>query len=281
MTVGYLMIAHQKPRQLLRLVQIIRAQSEGPIIVHLDRKSVNNFRGVMLNLQATRQVRAISNRRVGWGRFSVVQAALDCMTVLCNEFPDISHIKLLSGQDYPIKPIAAFEQMMAGRRKRSSMDLHRLPWAEWSDRGGFDRVEYTYFRVGHRFVRITKLRLPKEITFYGGSQFWCLSREHCLYVLAEADKWSSVFRYSLIPDEMYFHTILMNSKFAKELINEQITHVRWVGDAASPTLLGLEDLSELNRSPAYFARKFDIDGDPRIMGALDRQLGIDTGSATS
>jgi hypothetical protein len=275
MTVGYLIIAHHKPLQLLRLVHAIRAQSEGPIIIHLDRKSLRNFRNVIRDLEAIRHVSTISKRRIAWGQFSIVEAALDCMSALCGEFPHISHIKHLSGQDYLIKPIIAFEQLMMERRGLSSVDIHRLPWTYWSDRGGFERVEYTYFRIGRRFFRFSKRRLPYDVTFYGGSQFWCISREHCRYVLAEADKWRPLFRHSLIPDEMYFHTVLMNSKFADEIINEQITYVRWVGDAASPSLLGLEDLPELIRSRAYFARKFDICQDPRIIEALDQQLAND------
>lgn len=276
MTIGYLIVAHQKPRQLLRLVRVIRAQSEGPIIVHLDRKSVGNFRDVVPHLQSMRHVRAISARRVSWGHFSIVQAALDCMSALCSEFPGISHIMHLSGRDYPIKPIAAFEQMMNDRRNRSSMDLRRLPCVGLGERDGFDRLEYIYFFVARKFFRLAKRRLPKDLTFYGGSQFWCLAREHCLYALTEADKWRHLFRHSLIPDEMYFHTILMNSKFSELLINEQITHAHFVGNAAHPSLLGLEDLPSLIRSSAYFARKFDVDADPHIMDALDRQFGIGT-----
>jgi hypothetical protein len=195
------------------------------------------------------------------------------MSVLCEEFPDISHIKYLSGQDYPIKPVDEFERAMVGRGKMSSMDINSLPRTEWIGRGGLDRVEYSYFRVAGRFIRLVKRRLPNGIRFYGGSQFWCLARDHCRYVLAEAENWLPVFRHSLIPDEMFFQTMLMNSNFSEELVNEAITYVHFVGSAPSPSLLGLGDFPMLIQSPAYFARKFDIDLDPSILDALDRQLG--------
>jgi Core-2/I-Branching enzyme len=276
MTVGYIIIAHQKPLQLLRLVRTIRAQSEGPIVIHLDRKSADEFEIVIPDLRTTRHVRTISKRRVRWGDFSIVQAALDCMSVLCSEFPNAGHIKHLSGQDYPIKPIAAFEQIMAGRNNLSSMELHRLPWAKLGDDGGMNRVQYTYLRRGPRFsLRLPfKRRLPGGITFHFGSQFWCLSQKHCHYVLADADKWRSLFRRSLIPDETFFQTILMNSVFSNEVVNEELTHSHWEKDAANPSLLSLDDLPQLNQSRFYFARKFDMDRDPHILDVLDLRLGV-------
>jgi hypothetical protein len=135
-----------------------------------------------------------------------------------------------------------------------------------------NRVQYTYVRRARRLaIRLPlKRRLPDGVTFYAGSQFWCLSPKHCLYVLGVANKWSSLFQRSLIPDELFFQTILMNSKFFAELINEQGTHTRWEKNAASPSLLRIKDLPELMRSPSYFARKFDLDQDQQIMDVLDQ-----------
>jgi hypothetical protein len=240
----------------------------------LDQKSVGIFRNAIQELGTIPNVRTISSQRVKWGTYSIVQATLDCLRTLFIEHPDVSHIKLLSGQDYPIKPVADFERMIVGRGEMSLMELHRLPWTEWIDRGGLDRLEYTYLHFAGRSFRVAKRRLPSNVTFYGGSQFWCMSREHALYVLAQASPWQHVFRNSLIPDEIFFHTVLMNSKLAKEILNESTTYSDWVGSSPSPLLLKLKDFTRLLASPAYFARKFDIDTDAYILDAFDRRWGM-------
>ena len=157
------------------------------------------------------------------------------------------------------------------------MEIHRLPRAELGAEGGLDRVQYLYLRRARHFaVRLPfKRHLPEGVTFYAGSQFWCLSLEHCRYVLAESIKWTPFFRRALIPDEVFFHTILMNSTFSKDLINEDITYAQWESDAASPSLLGTKDIKALLRSDCYFARKFDIDHDRHILDELDGRLQAD------
>jgi hypothetical protein len=277
MKVGYVILAHHKPRQLLRLTNVIRLQSEGPIIIHVDRKSVLKFRHAIPVLEAIPNVRPISNQRVQWGTYSVVQATLDCLHTLLVQYPEVSHIRLLSGQDYPIKPLGDFERMMTKRGERSGMQIHRLPRAEWvDDHGGLDRVEYSYIRFAGRFFRITKSHLPPNVTFYGGSQFWCLARDHCFYILAQAKKWRPLFRNSLLPDEIFFHTVLMNSKFSDKIVNELTTHSVYVGSSPSPLVIGTKDFTRLMESPAFFARKFDDEADMRILDALDQQFALNS-----
>ncbi|NGY93813.1 beta-1,6-N-acetylglucosaminyltransferase [Bacillus megaterium] len=35
------------------------------------------------------------------------------------------------------------------------------------------------------------------------------------------------FKYVLIPDEIFFQTILLNSKFKDEIINDNLTYINW------------------------------------------------------
>ena len=275
MSVAYLILAHREPDQVVRLVKRLRAQSDGPILVHIDRKARRRFETAVGAIEALPRVSAISSRRIYWGHFSIVQAALTGLHELLRSNPDVTHIKHLSGQDYPIKPLRAFEAHLAASGERSHMDLVALP-APWGPDGGYGRVLYPHVRRTRRlYVRIPiRRRLPSGIRFHGGSAFWCLARAHAEYVLAQTAPLQRFFRWADISDEMFFHTALMNSPHADEVADEELTHVSWPsGEAESPLVLDLPDLPALLASPAFFARKFAPETGAAILEALDRAAG--------
>src|SRR5438105_3844512 len=110
MSVGYLVVAHRGPTQVLRLLAAIRKQSDGPIAVHIDLKARQSFRPFQAPMQQLGRVLILSTRRVYWADYSIVAAVLDSLAAFLSRYPEVAHVKHLSGQDYPIKPLSVFEQ---------------------------------------------------------------------------------------------------------------------------------------------------------------------------
>jgi hypothetical protein len=276
-TVGYLILAHQRPGQVLRLLQTIRAQTDDPIIVHVDRKRRGIFAPFESSMCRLGRVRLMSTRRVYWADYSIVGALLDGLRVLLDD-PAVTHIKHLSGQDYPIKPLALWQAKLKNAVGLSFLDHERLPYAGWGKRGGLDRIHHAFLRpfaLGPRHLRV---RLPGTrklpgISFFGGSAFWCLARAHAAFAL-ESRELQDFFRSALFADEHFFHTALLNSPFRGEVVDEELTHTIWETNAGSPRVLSSKDYGTLAASPCYFARKFDEDADAAILDSLDRDLGV-------
>ncbi len=127
------------------------------------------------------------------------------------------------------------------------------------------------------------------MTPYAGSQWWALSREAILHILdfvATKRRFVDFYKRSLIPDEMFFQTILGNSPF-KERVARNITYADWSGSfSRNPRAITDKHIDQFadpdfhlddveGKGPCFFARKFTVDDGPlldRLDSVRDRVL---------
>lgn len=271
--VGYIILAHHKPAQLDRLVRCLRSESSGPIFIHVDRRARRMAAETVGLLRDVPDVTVRSVHKVTWGGFGIVAAALEGLSCLLAD-PSIGHIQHLSGQDYPIKPLGAFEELVRSSPDTSFMERQALPRSDWPPDGGLYRIRHWYLKCGVRPVRMPFRRaLPPGITFHGGSAFWCLARQHAEFAVQSGLR--DFFRHSFVSDELFFQTVLMNSPYRHAIEDRPMCFTSWSGNARSPKILCQQDLETLMRVPQYFARKFDAAIDSDILDQLDHAAGRD------
>jgi hypothetical protein len=81
------------------------------------------------------------------------------------------------------------------------------------------------------------------------------------------------FKYVFIPDEIFFQTIILNSPFKENVIDNDLRCIDWSGRGGfRPTIWCKDDLEELSKSAALFARKFDTNVDPDILDLIDQKI---------
>jgi hypothetical protein len=82
------------------------------------------------------------------------------------------------------------------------------------------------------------------------------------------------FRYVDVPDEIFFHTIVLNSPLRDTVVNDDLRYLEWREPelAGGPALLGESDFDKIMSSGDLFARKFDITVDPDILDMIDAQI---------
>jgi hypothetical protein len=121
-----------------------------------------------------------------------------------------------------------------------------------------------------------KRKIPNDFNIFGGITWWSITREAAIYALDQHfnnKRYRNFFRYTLIPDEMYFHTILLNSPFAKNCVNNDLRDIEWAGgDGTHPIIFKTEHLNRLKESTDLFARKFDINVDSNVLDLIDKEL---------
>lgn len=258
--VCYLVFAHNFPQQVEALVYLIRSQSDAPIYLHVDRKSRAQFRGVLNNISKISRVAVSSDHLVWWGGFSIVKATLDCVSRAFELFNDITHVKLMSGLDFPVRPLADFEAFVRAAGECSIIDYNPLPWVHLAHDGGLSRIQYPHFVFWkNHFLRVPlRKKLPDGKKFYHGSQFWCISRSQFLALQRERDENRKFFRWSLIPDEMYFQTALKSIFDDGSLLNFRLTFSKWSDDGQGPFVLDEKDLETARELGYFFARKFFV-----------------------
>ena len=93
------------------------------------------------------------------------------------------------------------------------------------------------------------------------------------YALNFLDKNPSVksfFKRTFAPNEMIWHTILMNSPLKDRIVNDNLRYVDFI--RSHPRILTKEDYAMLRDSGKLFARKFDPDVDGEILDMIDAEI---------
>ena len=81
------------------------------------------------------------------------------------------------------------------------------------------------------------------------------------------------FKYVFIPDEVFFQTIILNSPFKDNVINDDLRYVDWENPNPNvPAILGENDWTTIINSSKFFARKFDITRDSKILDMIDQKI---------
>src|SRR3546814_9198202 len=107
--------------------------------------------------------------------------------------------------------------------------------------------------------QVTPIRMtPMNMILTGRAQWMTLCADHVRYVLSYIYKNPQVarfFKYTWGPDEFFFQTILFNSPFRSDIINDNLRYIDWTEGAASPKVLTRKDFEELVNSGKLYARK--------------------------
>lgn len=276
MRIAYVILAHQLPEQLTRLVRRLNTP-RALFLVHVNRRSDDAvYDAARAGLGELGNVVFLRRHKLYWGGFGHVRATLEGLDELYRRSAQFDYVALLTGQDYPIKPVTAIERMLGESGGRSFMAYDRLPGG-WKD--GMKRIDHWHSRRigvprGWHLELPIRRRFPQRLVPYGGSSYWWLSREAVGYVrsfIAEHPGFVRFFKHVDVPDEIFFHTILMNSPLRDAVVNDELRHVDWTRKPL-PAIFGVGDLETLRRSPKLLARKFDVTVDAEILDLVDREL---------
>jgi hypothetical protein len=244
--VAYIISAYRYPDQLLRLVDRLTADF-AEFFVHVDKKAPDDVAAAMhAGLTQRRSVHLLHRHVCHYCGFGHVEASLEGIRKTLSAAVPFDYVVLLTGQDYPIKSNRYIRDFFSAANGKSFM--HYVPLSEptlsdvWPD--ALERL--THWRVqGKRrayvlpptdvYLRpiispvsgpvglVLKYFMPKRRPLpgfppYGGSGYWNLSASCIRYVQEFAQSHPAFvryFRYTGIPDEHFFQTMLLNSRFAK------------------------------------------------------------------
>lgn len=293
---AFLILAHTDPQHIGRLCK--RLLPYGAVFVHIDgKRDLRPF----LDAAPEGAVYLRNRVRVTWGGFSIVRATLNLIEEALRSAPDARRFVLLSGQDYPIRPlddlVALFEKdplheyVRAFRMTES--DHHRnqvlnyrhlndvLPFAP---KGALGKAVFQFNRLIRRIDRETGKRLVRRYPFplipAYGSQWWALTREaveHIVDFLRRNPRYVRFYRNTFAPDEHFFQTIVHGSPQAANTEGIEPYGGQHVPDMANLHLIDaalaevytLEDLETIRSSGRYFARKVTTERSTPLLDRLD------------
>ncbi len=263
---------HKNVEQLNRLIEFFR-DDEIDIYIHVDKKSdIKQKIKMIKNLYILEE-----SIDVRWGDFSIVESALKLFERIKESKIDYEYIHLISGQDYPIKKLEEFKRFFVDNNKQY-VEYAKLPFNTLV-RAGVDRYQVYYPRwmidrpenMKKRIIRVAyrelilRTRIFKRKTdfiedFYYGSAWFSITGDCMKFILSYIEnnkKYIEFFKNSIYPDEMFFQTIIMNSKYSKSIVNNNLRYIDWSEKKASPKTLQYNDIDKALKSKSYFARKID------------------------
>lgn len=264
---GVVMLCHNELEIAARMV---RVWSEGgaAVAIHVDAKTPAPDAGAMREALADLPRVAFSRRHVcKWGTFSLVRATQDAATLLLEQYPDVTHILLVSGACLPIRPVSDLCAYLAQHAQRDFIESVTAEDVGWTV-GGLNEERFTlHFPFGYRdqrrlFDRYVALqrrlklrrRIPPGLVPHLGSQWWCLTRPTLAAILndprrAEFDRY---FRRVWIPDESYFQTLARIHSLQIE--SRSLTLAKF-DDQGKPYIFYNDHRQMLAESGCFMARK--------------------------
>jgi hypothetical protein len=279
MRIAHLIITYTNPAQTARMIKRMQ-HPDFDFYIHVDAKFSIESHAEVAKIP---NVYLINNRvDVQWAAFSTIQAELNGLQEILDSARTYDFISLMSGQDYPIKTVDYMHEFFE-RKKGKLLLKYRAFFGEWEE--GMNRVnryhltdfkfkgQYFLERLINKLVKRTDQ--PKGMKFYGSSMFWVISPEAAEYVLLTVDrdpKMKRFFKFSWAPDEFLFQTILLNSPFAGQVINENCHYYKHPPQTPSPKTFDLSDFNDIIASDRLYARKFDMSKSPELFDNIDEFL---------
>ncbi len=293
--IAYLILAHTDPAQLERLANAIDHRAHS--FIHIDAKSpLAPFEALTLPRSSTLLRERVS---ANWAGISIIDATLLLMKAALAHPERFSHLVLLSGADYPIKPpdriyatitqdpehefIRYFDMRNSHEfyRRHIEEKWFKEPW--WKSSHKWPAL----VDKGCRYLA-NRLRLPnrwnREIVPYFGSQWWALTPGCCQYIVdyVEANpSFYSINRRTFSPDEHFIHTIVGNSPFASKADDvipfeglrtwHKTTNIHLIDESLSKWYT-LDDWQEIAASDRLFVRKVSTLKSSELIEAIDRRI---------
>jgi len=301
-TVGFLIASHDKPAQLLRLMQRLRKLYDNPpIACHHDftRCSLEGF-------DYPKDVTFVRpHLETKWGGISLCHAFLALLRIVYQRADSPEWFVFLSGTDYPVRPARVALDQLASSGFDVYLDhcLVEYPWtpdpsvqyepyafksAAWVplayDRYVAIRLWLPWYSWTQRkpikipigIIRSKSLVAPfnpfsETLKCYAGATWFTCNRKAAERLLADSAENRALIAYfsrRFIPDESFLHTILCNQPDLK-IDNENLRYVDWSLGGHHPKTLGVEDIPRILASGAHFARKFDLENGAEVFDAID------------
>lgn len=286
MKIATIVMVHKEPAQVARLLARL-GHPQSDTFLHVDQKcGLADF-----TTQIKTPIQLIQPRHnLIWAGMSQVTAMLACMRQVLASPQPYDYLHFLSGQDYPIRPLAEWVDFLAQHQGRQFMQYELITEPGWWQQARHRVRDYHLpehqFRGRHRVAWLLSRLLPARqfplpgYVLAGRSSWFTLTRPAAEHVVRFADAHPEVmrfFRWTWGADEIFFPTILHNSPFGPTIVRDNnLRYIDWSTGKASPKTLTLADFGAIMASGSFFARKFDPHTDPPVLDAIDQAVwGLD------
>ncbi len=295
-----MVLAYHRPEQLAALLETLR-HPQVTIYLHIDSAArLKPFRDALAAANVG-EIVWLRRYRSRWGSPAIVDAEIEGISRAVQD--GCSYLLLISGEDFPLKPVTEIVSFAEENRDRSFLETFALADSLWPLHGR-ERTDFYSWRLldryypcvpsgedtSHlsrgrlvlnlalraRFALMPARRFPAYLAPVGGSQWLNLNADAARFVvnfLRQHGDYRHYHRYTTCPDELFIQSILVGTGFANdhEIVNDDLRFLIW-GLADHPKTLQSADLPAILASSDLFARKVNAEQDPEFFAELQERV---------
>lgn len=263
------MIAHSEPILVSRLINTLINCSH-KVAVHYDAKRpIEEFDALVREFDKNDDVQFAKRVPVAWAEWSVVEATLNCLDVIEAAGWEPDYVYLMSGSDYPIRAsrdLETFLERNNGDEFIESVPADTVKWVK----SGPQRERYQYrwftnwraqpFLTNNIFELQKRLHLERpfvrQMIPHLGSQWWVMTWSTLKQImrLAREPDIVAFFRTTLVPDELFFQTLVRQIVTDHRVIGCTLTLYQFT-DYGYPVVYHADHIDYLVRQRFFMARK--------------------------
>jgi hypothetical protein len=288
---AFMLQVHKNPEQVNQFINQIITAGNADVFVHIDKKSYEFMQGKIVS---SPNVKILKNSvDCEWGDISQVDATLLLLKEVIASQNSYDFVCLRSGQDLLVK--GDFREFLQDNKNKifltyrklsdESLGFMKIHWPKVT------RKRYTNvhpIRLYRRLLLLlfkkginlspNSIKLPNNYSLYKGSQWFTIPFEVAKFIieyLNQNEWYYKFFSNSLVPDESFFHTLILNSHYKEYVENNNLMFLKWgetLSERNSPQYLRFGDIKLIEDSNQYFARKFDINIDRKIIDYFSTRI---------
>lgn len=284
-----LILAHKDINQVKHLIEYF--ERDCYVYIHIDKTGEISRANASSLLSLPQTTKVFRKYSLHWGGFSILKTEVFLLKEAL-ENCDAEYFHLISGQDYPIKPLSYFLDFFKAYKNLNFLSFVHIPHPKWQE-NTYDRLTYYYFfdffkervkscRLSKKWVNTeSKYRIKRKIPqyfnhLYGGSQWFSITRAATTELLRYTKKHKSFYRrlhFTFAPEEIYIQTVLVNLLPKHSIINNNKRFIRWKKENGNyPANLAMEHFHLLAESDDLFARKMDYPISSPLVSSIDKYL---------
>ena len=269
--IAYFILVHRFPEQFKRLFKAAY-HPDNQYLIHLDKKAGEEIcQDIQAFLAGYGDAHILKSTNVVWGGYSMVQAELNAMQHLLTLDIEWDYFINLSGQDFPLKSQEYIRDFLT---KSNGTNFITVANQATERPETMNRIENFFVEEDAGFSGIPYPRdFLEDVTPYIGGQWMMLTRACCDFICnsVEVKKFEAYYFNTLIADESFFQTVLMNTSFKGKIVNDDKRAIIWIPDGdikLRPKTFTVDDLSFLQTGNNLFGRKFDDNVDAEILDLI-------------
>jgi hypothetical protein len=271
--IAYLILAHRYPNQFKKMFQAIYHE-DNFYVIHVDKRSGMELQDeIQTFLVDYPNATLLKSENALWGGYSLVDAELRGIKELLQLNKDWKFFINLSAQDFPLKSQSYIHDFLA---RNSGKDFLKLANQSQIRPDTLHRIEDYVTELDDEIIMsepLVKRQFLAGVTPYIGNQWMILSRKFCEFVSfsPEVERFKDFYRNTLIADEGFFQTVIMNTSYQANIVNDDKRAIDWIPMGTiklRPRDFETKDAAFLMASENLFARKFDETIDNEIMSLL-------------